>query len=578
MNLSEAFAGELIEDWVALIARLSPAELEHTLKVALGVQARRETLEGYAAFYQLVFGHAPPVHVLEVFIEAIFASLEQDWATLLWASRLFWKTTTITICWGAWQIGLYPERANLIIGVNDDKAAETAESIADIINHHPNWGFAFPHVTPDKEKGWGAQGYEVKCDGPKGKYEGRIEAGILTETFSGQTYNDWRALNTTRNNPTLRGRGYRSGDIIGSHPDGFLILDDIHDEGNTESPKEVARVVTRVRDTILPTRVNDPATGRRTKLVMVGTPWTKDDAYHAMKETGRFVFAEVPVMRQTGPNAAGAVHLDYQKLQGWFRLSWPDHFGEERVKLEYDLSKYRGFMRMYMLTIIAASDAGVSYVSYPADELHPEKLVVTGGLDYASVVEPTLREIRSRSYLAFLWCAHLPQGGVVIVDGVFDQLTRLQSEVHLEKVQNAYPLYRQTDFELDGKGEEAYIAIMQRHPGLRIVGVRTRNKNKYKRFEDEVQPDFEDGSIMVSDADTPALNALREALENYPYGNMDILDACYYIRTSASDALGRVRALANAERDRQQGKQSKRPHPWAINPNGRSRSRPHARH
>ena len=571
--LPELLASTEQVDWDALIAQLSPEQLAAVEKAALGIQARRETPEGYAAFYKLIFGHAPPRHVMEEFIGAIFESLESDWSVLIWASRLFWKTTTITITHTAWQIGLHPERANLIIAVNDDKAAGMAEKIADIIDHHPNWQYAFPHVTPDKDKGWGAQGYEIKCAGDNGKYTGIEQDGMLTESFSPQTYSEWRALNTARNDASFRGVGYRTGDIIGMHPDGLLVIDDIHDEGNTESQKEIARVVSRVRETILPLRVNDPVTGRRTKLIMVGTPWNKGDAYHAMKDTGRFVFREVPVMRLGAPNAHGATYFEHEKLKGWYTLTWPDHFSPDRVLLEYDLSKYRGFMRMYMLTIIAASDAGVKYVSFPAAELDAQRLVVVGGVDYASVMGEEQRGQRGRSFFAFLWAAHLPQGGVVIVDGVFDQITRLQAETHLMKVQNTYPLLRQIDFELDGRGGEAYVAIQQRHPTLRVYGVGTKNKNKYKRFEDEVQPDLEDGSIMVSDADTPALNALRESLENYPYGNMDILDACYYIRSASADALGKVRAGAQAEKQRQMGTQPLKKSPWKINPHAQRHAR-----
>ena len=69
----------------------------------------------------------------------------------------------------------------------------------------------FPHVVPDRDLGWGAGGYEVKRTD--------IE------------YEEWRAANAGRKDPTLIGVGYKSRAIIGKHPDGVLIVDDIHDTG-----------------------------------------------------------------------------------------------------------------------------------------------------------------------------------------------------------------------------------------------------------------------------------------------------------------------------------------------------------
>lgn len=531
---------------------------------ALGVQARTlENAVGYSAFYELVHGHPPPKHVTDEYLACIEEAVETPglMGALIWAARGFWKSDSITVIWVAWQIGLHPTLSNLIIAVNDSKATTFAEAIADLIDHSPGWKYAFPHVWPDKQKGWGANGYEVKCTH---WFSAELrDNGDIVQHFTDEiSYDEWRAGNDTRKDPTLKGVGYKSGDIVGAHPTGVLLVDDIHDEGNTSSSLEVASVVKRVQDTILPIRVKDEASGQQTKTVFIGTPWTKDDAYHAMKETGRFAFRDVPVMRQAPPNQG--VYIEYQKLKGWYKLTWPERFGVDGVKEEYDVSGYRGFMRMYLLTIIAASEAGVRYISFPADQVDAEHKVVTGGLDYASVPEPTVRVIRTRSFMALLLCAHLPQGGVVIFDGVFDQLTRLQTEAHMNKFQGAYPLFRQFDFELDGKGEEAYVALMQRNPLLRVNGVRTGNKNKFDRFENEVKPDFESGLIMVSDAQTDVLNKLRESLENFPYGNMDILDACYYIRTSAVDALTKARTGAAVARAEQSGVEAKKKHPFNM--------------
>lgn len=522
--------------WWYVPENVQPQYLE-----VLGQIARtNENAEGYKAFYELVHGAPPPEHVVAEFFAAFMEGKEdpEKLGALIWAARGSYKSDSMTVVLTAWQIGLHPTESNYIIAVNDDKANTFTAAIADLIEHSPGWKAAFPHVKPDKAKGWGAQGYEVKCD-RWFSYEWLEDGRLALDESEEIDYAEWRAANDTRKDPTLKGNGYKSGDVIGAHPTGMLVIDDIHDEKNTASPLEVATVAKTLQDTILPIRVKDAEAGQQTMLLIIGTPWTEDDAYHAMKETGRFAFREVPVMRSAPPNKKGAVYIEHQKLKGWFTLTWPQRFGVKAVEEEYDVTGYRGFMRMYMLQIISASEAGVPYVLFPADQI-PERAVVTGGLDYASVMESVARKQKNRSYFAYYWATHLPQGGAVVTDGVLDQITRIQAEVHLVKVQESNPLYRHTLFELDGKGEEGYISITQRNPGLRIVGVRTGNKSKYQRFESETQPHLESGALMISDAETPALLALRKALEDYPYGLMDPIDALVYVDMSASDAISRA--------------------------------------
>lgn len=538
-----------------------PDEHKRAYFDALGAVARTsEDVEGYQAFYELVHGHPPPRHVVDVYMRTIFEADEDEKGALIFASRGYWKTDAITVIWGAWQIGLHPERANLVIQVNDEKAEASTESIADIIANADGWKAAFPHVVPDKGKGWGAKGYEVMCT-----HRFEYDAEVHEQRFVPIGYEEWRGMNDTRKDPTLKGVGYKSGSIIGNHPDGFLVIDDIHDISNTESQLEVQSVVQRVRDVILPIRVMDESggTGRKvkTKMVVVGTPWTLDDVYHALKKTGRFVVREVPVMVSAAPHVEGAVWVDYQKLKGWYKLTWPERFGIESVEREYDLSGYRGFMRMYMLTIISASEAGVSYVTFPVEDLDTQRLIVTGGLDYASIMESRGRTLKNQSYFAYYWCVHLPQGGVVVVDGVLEQLTQAQAEVHMTKVQNMHPMFRHAYFELDGKGADGYAGIMGRNPDLRIVGDTVKGMSKAHRFETYVVPELESGAMMIGDADTPAMQGLKKALEDYPFGLWDPLDALYWVVQSAQDALARVRPAVVRANDPMR---EKRKHPFNM--------------
>lgn len=119
--------------------------------------------------------------------------------------------------------------------MSDAAARDTARQIADLIANHVNWRAVFPHVVPDARAGWGLTGYNVKRkDLP---------------------YHRWRALTagSKGKDPTLLGLGYKSRAVIGKHPNGVLLIDDIHDENNTRSAAELDMVRQVFTGTILPT-------------------------------------------------------------------------------------------------------------------------------------------------------------------------------------------------------------------------------------------------------------------------------------------------------------------------------------
>lgn len=524
----------------AAIAAMTPEERLHQKRILLGIVAREESAAGYAAFYELIHDMQPPRHVTEQFLATVDEAVRQEKGALIRASRGFWKTDSMTVVWGAWQIGLHPTRSNVIGQVNDSKGSRTSEAIADIIANHAGWKYAFGHIKPDKKKGWGAQGYEVMCEAV---LEHTVDAdGNITGAYRAINYEQWRELNNARKDPTLVGLGYKSGDWIGSHPDGFIILDDIHDEKNTISDLELAAVKKQVTDVILPTRVIDETqpVGRQviTKLVVIGTPWTDDDVYQYLEDTGQFVVASVPALVEVAPGTDGAVWIDYKKLKGWFTLTWPERFGLDSVHREYDLSGHRGFFRMYMLTLVAASEAGLKYFPFPADKIRDEEWRIVSGLDWASIRESKGRTVRDRSYYAHYWGALLPGGGIVVVDGTYEQLTTLQAETDITKLHRMYArTILHTYFEDLGKGEEAYNAIMSRNPGLPLIPFTVSNRAKKARTETDVAPYLESGALLISDADTPALNALRKACEDFPFGQEDPLDGLYMLVEAGRFAL-----------------------------------------
>ena len=481
--------------------------------------------DSFEAFYEYITGGELPKHA-RGWVEQLYGDKGQDRASLIFAFRGSWKTTTISQLFTAYRIGKEPWKANLILQNNDATAQNTTLAISEVIAKNPRWKDLFPTVIPNKKKGWGANGYWI------------IDTDILEDV--------WSELTSVTKDPTLLGLGISSGSVIGKHPTGVLLMDDIHDEKNTTSELERAMIVKVVTDTVFPMAVRDATKVEGEQLttwtIAVGTPWQDQDAYHYMKETGEFGFLYSPLLFPVTEDAKGAIFFDHKQLVGWYRLAWADHIPEKSVKSLYNLSGHRGFYRMYLLSLIGSSDLGLPFMSFPADKideyLKDHNLVACGGVDYASMIEIRGKVIdpRNRSKFALAYGFILPTRVFVVTGGILGHYTQLKAEGHVEKVQALHKNYRTTGVEMNGKGEE-FFAVLARKPELDLFPYWTGKKAKDKRLESELGPWLEMGKIMVSDADTPFLNDLRKALWEFPHGNLDVLDAVFGISKTIPDVL-----------------------------------------
>jgi len=505
----------LPKELLELVDNATPEQRAALEKQLLADIARAEdTPESFAAFYELIFGNQIPVH-LNCFIQDIYNAKQHDRANLIFAFRGSWKTTTISIGFTAYRIGKNPERANLIIQANDSSAKTTCKAIADIIEYNEGYAMVFPNVEPDKPHGWGENGYEVK--------------------LKDMEYSEWRDMNAARKDPTLLGLGIGSSQLIGKHPDGVLIMDDIHDEDNTISDKEREKVIKKVTDTVLPMAVEDETKSEGERLVsweiVVGTPWADDDAYHYLKNTGEFDFSEIPVMSPT-LEEEGNVLFNHLDLQGYYKLNWADRFSPKVIKSWRNKSGKRGFARMYLLDLKMAKETGFKYFTFPNEMIRYDWRMY-GGVDFASVRDRLAAATSNRDYFAMARMAKIPTGGAVIVDGDYGHYTQAQSEELIERMQAAYPNWTHTVVEDDGKGE-AFVDILLRKPHLKLVPLLTRGRGKRVRQE-KMAALFEIGLIRISDADTPFLNMLRKSFDDYPDGNDDVRDAVYWALRAAPE-------------------------------------------
>lgn len=522
VSLPEMGQGERIE----AMARYTSSEREALWRILLGQMARAEdNADGFEAFYELVHGNKLPRHAKE-WIEHIYRAHEEGVGALIWAWRGSWKSTTISVTFVAYRIGQEPEKSNLIISANDDSAVKVTAAITKMIEHNEGWKLAFPHVEPDKELGWGAEGYFVKD--------------------TRMSYEEWTKKTSARIDPTLFGLGIGSSRLIGKHPSGVMLIDDIHDDKNSISALDRERIVRVVSDTILPMSVKDKDGERLTTWeVVVGTPWEVDDAYHYLRNTGQFNFLRMPVMEEAEEGESGAVYIDgrnrdgnvYVDIVGWWKLRWPEKFGIKAIIRERATGALRGFSRMFLLDLNAAKKAGLKYYMYPHEQIDTVKWPMYGGADLAFVMRSTGRKDPGRDYFSLAYGAKDPLGRLIVVDGIFEQCTQAEAEVHLKKPQEIFKGWHYTVLEGDGIGETFYTSLMMRNPGLKVTMMKTKGKGKRYRQEQEMGPWLENGQVMISDADTPYLNALRKALDDFPDGNNDIRDGLYWLCRAVPDVL-----------------------------------------
>lgn len=194
------------------------------------------------------------------------------------------KTTSITIAFLAFRLGLSPHDSFLVLQSTAAAARVTCRQIADLIEHNLGWRVAFPHVVPDKKLSWSmSRGFEVKRDD--------------------MDYTAWRQLcaENKGRDPSFIGLGYRSSFIVGLHPTGMLLADDIHNETNTRSVKEMDKAVAIITSNILPTL--NPNSWK----VFIGTPWRQGDVLQYLKATQTYASISTPIYTERSSHSRSLV-------------------------------------------------------------------------------------------------------------------------------------------------------------------------------------------------------------------------------------------------------------------------------
>jgi len=338
-------------------------------------------------------------------------------------------------------------------------------------------------------------------------------------------YGEWKKKRASVVDPTLVCGGLGSTRINGKHPTGLLYCDDIHDLNNSTSQTERATVVKQMTSVVLKTVIREDDK-LKTWVFVVGVPWAKDDTYQLLMDSGQYNYEVLPVMRP-GTEEEGAVYIDglnkekgvtYEDIQGWWVLTWPEKFGVNSIMFERSLGKFE-FWQMMMMDIETAGAGSLKYYTYPAGEVD-YAWFVQPGVDPTNVDKPP-QEYARRSKFAISYIGERPMGGGVLIDGVLESCGLAQAINHMQAGQTRFPNCKPYSVENTGGGAMFIQGVRLNSSVVRVVesGLRGMTdkvvSDKKTRFLNNVAPYFEDGTILVSDANTPFLNAFRSLMDNF---------------------------------------------------------------
>lgn len=435
------------------------------------------------------------------------------------------KTTIFTETFTAYQIGLHPERSNLFVQASDITAEEAASNVADIIEFNPGFKLLFPHIVKDQPKGWGANGRWVKrTDMP---------------------YDDW--VRIRHKNPTLIGATYKAAVVVGKHPTGVFIMDDINDRKNSESDRLNKEVNETVTDTLF------PCLEATVWNIFNQTPWTKRDALELVKNTGAWTAIKTPVLVPTAEGVGEHVLVEKNGqilYDQWAELTWPEKFDKELIALKYKETGEKGFARMYLLDLTAIEGLHLRREwlhDFPREDLRGAYPIFMG-VDYASSADLVKSDPDNTAMAAV---AKLHNGDRIILDGWFGKVSQAEAEIKLNQWAGSYDRLELVGIETDGTGREFY-SLMARNTKIPLIEMGTGGRSKGYRFEEIMAPYFEMGRVWLSHPYSPFIRKFIDEWVSWSgekNDECDTLDAVFYALAASGLFLEEAWAAADTLRN-----------------------------
>jgi hypothetical protein len=242
-----------------------------------------------------------------------------------------------------------------------------------------------------------------------------------------------------------------------------------------------------------------------------------------MLGTGRFKHVKMPVFKEdeNGEEIPLENKDGQPALPEWvgkkIKLTWPEVFDMDRVIDMMHTYKTR-FGQMGLLDISLSAPKNMRYQSFPHENIKWNEWPLIDGVDPVATV-PGISAGDGISHFALYHLLVTPYNTLVVGDGILEKCGADKGEDYVMESRRTYSkTHRGTSIESNGAGA-VFISGITRNKGYsphsHAVSELGNGSKKDRQYQ-FLQPLFASGIVLVSDEDTPALNAVREYLENFP--------------------------------------------------------------
>lgn len=504
------------------------------------------SVEGFALYYRAKFRRPLPPTARYIWAAEFVEAFQLKTGVLLEGHRGSAKSTFL-LTWMEYVTGKRPHGSSQLIRINEQQAKEFDTLIAETIEHGMGWKACFPNVVPDFEKGWSMSGRYI------------MDMNIVGEDKSG--YGKWIQMTSADHlsEPSFLCAGITSRDFIGKHPSNGQYFDDLHDEGNTRSAREMQEIVDIIEKNIAPTWTRPE--GHPT-LGVACTLWNENDGYHALLRTGLFKHVKTPIFvykdnpyLQVGDKRIypewiekHPVELDLYGRE-IIALWYPAYGGEVIRSLQKQQPVYFGLMYLCDMSSTKGKVLKAEWLhEFPMERIKPQ-FPIYFGIDFAST-EDKIKD-GNRDYFALAVLAGLPWGGAVVIDGLVEHFAFYEAVERVILFAEKYPTLVSVGVEKFGAGEKFFTALVY-NSKLPVISYPPKGapvRSKGQRYQKELAPMFTDSRLWMADIKNKYLNTLVEQWVSWDGGKTatghdDCLDALY---VACGVAIGHLMPIPKTE-------------------------------
>jgi hypothetical protein len=437
------------------------------------------------------------------------AAIHKRWAYLadnhdrliIWSHVEAGKTTQLSILRTVWELGNNTRLRFVILSNTNEQASIIVRSIANYIENNETVQKIFPALKKDPNGIWTTTSLQVKRPN-KAK------------------------------DPSVRAVGVH-GALTGGRID-RLIVDDILDGENTDSPASRKKLESWVRSTAF-SRLT-----KKARVLIVGNAWHPEDLLHELAANGQYHWVRFPILDKLG------------------NITWPQAWSRERIeKKRVDCGSAEEFARQMLCQ--ARDDASSRFKKADIDKALVKGRALTLVTSIADVADSVGGEVpegchtftgvdlamskkKKSDDTVFFTFMEDAKGNRTVLN---IEIGKFSAPQIVEKIVDHYQRYKST-IAVESNAAQAFIIDFTKElTNVPIVPhLTTRAKRDPVIGVESLSVELANGKWVIPSHIAPSSNVerwIREMLFYSPHTHTgDVLMACYFAREVARRTLGAV--------------------------------------